>query len=267
MSDLKIIKDVAVRAAEEAGEILLQHFKNLNMDEIHGKQVDGHASPVTDWDLEANDIIKKHINENFPNHDILSEEAPFEDNPGKWVWVVDPLDGTWNYINDRPFWGVSIGVFEGPDSRVAVINVPVQNDIFVAVHGQGAFRNKQALRVSAVADLSEAVIAIGYGHEREAAKFNKHALKSLKPISQETRTHGAAALEMIRVAQGEQVATIMAGIKVWDVAAGVLIVREAGGRATDLEGNDWNLRSNSVFASNGKLHDQILEVINEDINN
>lgn len=264
MSDINKVRDVAVRAAEAAGDILLQHFKNLSMAEIHGKEVDGHASPVTDWDLRANSIIKQYINESFPDHDILSEEAPFEDNPGQWVWVVDPLDGTWNYINGQPFWGVSIGVFEGQEPRVAVINVPVEDDIFIAVHGQGAFRNQQRLQVDGVADLSKAIIAVGYGHEREAKEFNKHAFSSLEPVSQETHTHGAAALEMIRVAHGEQSGAIMAGIKVWDVAGGVLIVREAGGRATDLAGRNWDLKSRDVFASNGRLHDQVLEIIKHD---
>lgn len=261
MNNLNQIKEAAVKGAQEAGEILLQHFKHVKLSEIHGKEVDGKVSPVTDWDIKANEIINRYIKEYFPDHDILSEEAPFEDNPSNWVWVIDPLDGTWNYINNKAFWGVSIAVFEGMEPRVGVVSVPTEGDLYTAVHNQGAFRNGQRLSVSPDTKLAGSVVTVGKGHENEAKAFSRNAFESLKPLTCEAHTRGASAVELIRVASGDQTGTVMAGIKVWDVAGGIILVREAGGRVTDFTGSDWNLKSKDVLASNGHVHEAVLKAI------
>jgi myo-inositol-1(or 4)-monophosphatase len=247
--------DVAVEACKSAGKILLGSFQKKK--QIHHKEA---RELVTDVDIEAEDIIIKTIREKFPTHKFESEELGKEKYTAQdYVWIVDPLDGTHNYTYGIPFFNTSIALARGGEIIVGAIYAPLQDHMFYAEKGKGAFIDGEPIRVSDRSKLSEALIMYdNQFHKREDMFINFQKIYA-KIFT--VRISGSAATDACLVASGVADARIWHKTKTVDVAAGVLIVEEAGGKATDFKGNPLQLGGTEVIVSNGKILPELVAAL------
>ncbi|MEX0616403.1 MAG: inositol monophosphatase [Candidatus Woykebacteria bacterium] len=251
--------EVAIKAAKIAGETLEYHFETL----LERKQKED-KSLVTKADLEADDIIIKEIKENFPTHAILSEEKGLIDGDEKYLWVIDPLDGTTNFARGIPVFSTSIAFLEEGEAKISVVYNPVTNSLFTAEKDNSAYWNGEKLQVSEISDLSKSLVSIGRARdvenkEKMSGIFNKLYFK----ISSQ-RILGSAALELAWVASGRLEGFISVGLQNWDVAGGLLLVSEAGGKITNFNGDSLGKDDKHFVASNGRIHNELLETLKSD---
>lgn len=233
------------------------------------------ADLLTEVDSECEELIRNEVLRAFPSHGFLGEEtagSPAEIDavlaqPG-WLWIVDPIDGTTNFVAGQPLSAVSIGVAENGVLRAAVIFDPYRQELFSALQGQGAFltssSSTQPIHVSGTAAISEAVIASGAPPNPLSAQPCFRAMALLAPPRARTlRILGSAAINFAWLAAGRLDAWFEPFLSPWDSAAGVLLVREAGGIVTDCEGNDYQLTTRPICASNGLIHAELLQVLRD----
>lgn len=246
-------KDVAVKAAKQAGRLLSSRFGNINR--IKSK---GDRDMVTDIDLAAESIVKKHIIKNFPGDNIISEEKPVV-RQSEWSWIIDPMDGTHNYIHNINIFGVSIAIAYKQDVLMGVIYMPQENALYFAQRGKGAYRNGKRISVSK-RKLRQSTLIFD-----SSIRYGKDAmLKDLGNLVDEVfniRMLGSTVRGLTYIAEGKVEAEIEYNDKLWDFAAGLLLIQEAGGRVTDLSGNSWDMNTKGYVASNGQIHQQILQLI------
>lgn len=249
--------DVAKKAALAAGKILMEHYGKVGAD----KKKDG--SLVTKADTESEDKIKSILFEAFPDYSFLGEETGRDDRRSEYTWMVDPLDGTTNYAMKKPFFNVSIGLVKGNEPVVGVIHSPVDGETFTAVKGGGTFLNDKKARVSGGSSLESSSMVfcsgIGTGNSEIMSRINS----SLGPAKNPFGSKGAAALELAYVSCGRLDSFVAVGAKPWDVAAGILLVSEAGGTVTDFTGNRYEMNSSGLIASNPGIHRNIAELISK----
>jgi len=272
--------NIALRAARRAGQVILR-----NMDRIDSLTVQEKARNdlVSEIDLEAEDIIVETIHKAYPEHDVLGEErgareaaAPDRETPGRTAplgdatrprltWVIDPLDGTTNFVHGIPHFSTSIAVTEGPAVLHGVVVDHVRNEEFVASRGAGARLNGRRIRVARRDRLDDSVIAGGLPFASVAQHLDAYAdiLKVFMGHCRTLRRQGSAALDLAYVAAGRVDAFFELGLKPWDLAAGTVIVREAGGFVGDAAGGDRFLDSGNVVAANPRLFRAILRVVRE----
>lgn len=255
---MKEIKKVAVNAIKKAGKKILKEYKNFNRSDVKLK---AHHEILTRADLMSEEIIIKEIKSNFPAHDILSEEMGQVGSNSEYLWVIDPIDGTTNFSMHNPLWSISLAVAKEDDIILGLIFAPVLNELYIAELNKGAKLNGKTIKVS---NIKEGKVLNTFCHGREKiyvkkaiAYFSKQKLNEL-----DCRQLGSAAIELAYVACGRVESFAAPGINAWDVAAGALLVREAGGRVTDFTNKKWYLDSIDMLASNGKVHKEILSVIN-----
>ena len=256
--DFEAPLDVAQAAARQAGRILMDKFRHLK--EVVKK---GAVDLVTEADLASEAVIVAAIREAFPDHNILAEEGHYEQmNPSAPRWVIDPLDGTTNYVHGLPIFAVSIGYQVDGKTMVGLILNPARDEEYVAVRGLGATLNGNPIRVSKVVVLQEALLVTGFPYTHDEVydrSFDLH--RELYGRSQGVRRLGAAALDLCYVADGRFDAFYEANLKSWDVCAGDLICREAGGRTTDWLGGAMPFSGRRVLASNGRVHKELLGIL------
>lgn len=247
---------VATRAALEAGRRLKDRrgtaFRISKKDRIN---------LVTEVDLEAERIVVERIRFHFPDHQILAEEGGLTGADASFRWIVDPLDGTTNYAHGYRFFCVSIGLEIDRELQLGVVYDPVTEELFTAEKGQGARLNGQPIGVSPQDVLVDSLVATGFSYDREQMQRNLDLFGRVMLKVQAIRRDGAAALDLCYVACGRFDAFWELHLSPWDVAAGKLMVEEAGGRVTDLRGKSWQMRGGEVLASNGTLHPVLLELI------
>lgn len=257
---MKKFKQVAFKAARLAGASLIKNYKSLKDSDIRKK---GRHDLVTKADFEANKIIIKTIKKDFPDHDFLSEETGFEDNPDIYKWVIDPLDGTTNYTIKNPLFCTAISLVCGKEILLSVIYAPCLKEFYYAERGGGAYLNGKRIRVSKKRDLNNALISIGRSHHRLShLKFYK-VQKRLQRNVLNMRLLGSGSLDLAYTAVGRVEACLLVppDIFQWDSLAGVLLVREAGGKVTNFNGQAWNFKQRGVIASNGKIHKELLKAV------
>lgn len=253
---------VAVRAARAGADIVQTGFFHPLDTEMKGA-----VDPVTQVDEDAEQAIRHVIATHFPEDEILGEEGGGADWRGKGrVWIVDPLDGTVNYLHRIPQVAVSVALWSEGMPLVGVIIDAARNDEFIAVKGEGATVNGDEIRVSNTATLGEAVVVTGFPYDRR-----DHAADYLRVVEEVmtkttgTRRMGAAALDLAWVACGRFDAYwehgASHGVKPWDVAAGLLLVTEAGGHYTNEDGEPNQLDARAHVASNGKIHEELREIV------
>jgi len=252
-----------VRFAEEtargAGQILRRHYGRAH--EIHYK---GDINLVTRVDQESEAFIMERIRAAFPGHGILSEESPEVVSPSEYRWVVDPLDGTTNYAHNYPCFCVSIALERAGSLLAGVVFDPLRDEMYTAVAGGGAFRNGERIRVSGIDDLGRALLATGFSYNvRSGADDNFDYFRAFVFAAQAIRRDGAAALDLCYLACGRFDGFWELALHPWDTAAGTLMVLEAGGAATRLDGGAYNFTHPHIVASNGLIHAQMLAVIRE----
>ncbi len=220
---------------------------------------------VSEADVHAEKMIFDHLMQRFPDYGWLGEET--QERPsreGGLRWIVDPLDGTTNFLKGLPHWAVSIALFQADDPMAAVIYDPVKGEMFCAEKGEGAYLNGRAITVSKAVPFSAAVVASGVPAGGRTT-YLSHCLDDLEQLMPQTaglRRWGAAALDLAYVAAGRFDAYWERNLGPWDIAAGMLIVQEAGGRFTPLWANRAVLSSGSFLASNGALHDAVEAALN-----
>ena len=248
------VMEVALAAARRAGAILCEGIARPLAIDYKGAAAN---DPVTDVDRRSEAAIAETIRAHFPNHRLLSEEGTTGGDDPDWRWIVDPLDGTVNYSHRLPFSCVSIAVEHKGEVIVGVVYNPLAEELFAAERGGGATLNGEPIHVSATEELRRALLSAAHGPwEAGGRRFNRPA--SLPSNTQGLRELGSAALELCYVAAGRLDGMGGATLNAWDVAAGALIVREAGGQVTDSNGDPVKADGRSFVVSNGRLHGAIL---------
>lgn len=251
-------KKTAIKAAKKAGAYLIKNFYHNHRDRATLKFKHEIA---TKTDLGAEKIILNIIKKEFPTHRILSEEAGKNYKKSDFLWVVDPLDGTTNYSMQNPIFNVSIGLFHQKEIVLGVVYAPLLHELYVAEKNKGTTLNGKKLHVSKTGNFHKSLLTFCHGHREKNIKRAIKAYNFFKLKGFDTRQLGSAALEMAFVAAGRTESIMIPGAHPWDVAAGTLLVREAGGKVTDFKGREWNLKSHDMLASNGKIHNQLLKFL------
>ncbi len=254
------IADFARIISKEAGAIILRGFRS-------GETVISYKSRtdlVTDADRASEKHLVERISARFPDHAIIAEEGSRKDASGDYIWYVDPLDGTNNYAHGLPFFCVSLGVFSLNLKRVVagVVFNPFLDEMFIAMRGQGAFLNDRPIRVSSLDDIGVSLVATGFPYDKAVSENNN--LKEFNRIIlriQGIRRSGSAAMDLSYVACGRLDGYWEGKLKSWDMAAGSLIVEEAGGTITTYNGGLFHPEYPEIVASNGKIHGQLIELL------
>lgn len=252
---------VAVRAARAGADIVQAGFFQPLDTELKGA-----VDPVTQADRDSETAIRAVIASHFPADGIVGEEEGGDDWRGGRVWIIDPLDGTVNYVHRIPQVAVSVALWDSGRPLVGVIVDVARNDEFVAVAGEGATMNGEELTVSETARLDDSLIVTGFPYDRrDHAEAYLAVVGQVMKVTRGTRRLGAAALDLAWVAAGRFDGYWehggRHGIKPWDVAAGMLLVTEAGGTFTNETGAELQLEARAFVASNGKIHDELRSIV------
>jgi myo-inositol-1(or 4)-monophosphatase len=251
--------DFAIQTARDAGRILAERFGRKI--EISNKS---EIDLVTESDLASERLIIDRIKTYYPRHSILAEESGVtnpHDHEGDWRWIIDPLDGTTNYAHGYPCFCVSIALEQKGRMEVGVVYDPIRDEMFAAERGQGASLNGRRINVSRTMALSGALLCTGFPYDvRQRNEFARH-FASFIMHAQGVRRDGAAALDLAYVAAGRFDGFWEEGLKPWDVAAGALIIEEAGGRVSNYQGEPLDIHSPPVVASNGLIHQEMQQLL------
>ena len=252
---LKMVEDIA----RQAGAVLMSGYGN-----VRHVQQKGAIDLVTEFDRRSEDLILSFIHREFPDHAILAEESGRNETVSEYQWVIDPLDGTTNFAHAIPIFCVSIGLLRNNIPVLGVVYDPFRDEMFSAESGCGAALNGKPIHVSSRADLGQAVLSTGFPYDvRTNPRNNLAQFVQFQLRTQAVRHLGSAALDCTWTAMGRLDGYWEFGVKAWDVGAGTLIVREAGGRVTSLDGDEDFLSTDSILVSNGLLHAQMLRVLVE----
>ncbi len=251
--------NTAVKAARKAGAIINRASFDLDKLTVRSKRQNDFVSEV---DHAAEEAILSTLREAYPDHGVLAEESGAHNAKADYVWVVDPLDGTTNFLHGVPQYCVSIGLLHKGTQQQAVIFDPNRSELFTATRGVGAYLNDRRIRVSRTDKLQDAVIGTGFPF-KEVSHLDDYLrmFRSMTLSCSGVRRAGAAALDLAWVAAGRYDGFWEIGLSPWDMAAGALLVREAGGLVGDFEGEDTYLDSGRIVASNGKLLGAMLKVL------
>ena len=254
---MKPFLEVAVEAAREAGSILLAEF-----DRPQKIGYKGEVDLVTDADRRSEQAIVTRLRSHFPKHAIVAEEGGgYENTPAlRYCWYVDPLDGTTNFAHGYPCFSVSIGLAEGDDVLVGVVYNPIHGELFTAIQGEGALLNHKKIQVSSVERLATSLLATGFPSVKRVQNPNIHYYWDFTLRSHGVRRDGSAALDLAALACGRFDGFWEFGLKPWDTAAGLLLVREAGGMVTDFAGRPYKLGGPELLASNKRIHAEMQQV-------
>lgn len=247
-------KKIVVKAVKEAGRVLEKNFGRTIR--VYLKK---DRSLVSKIDVGIERTIVKLIKKNFPLHNILSEEGGGRLGKG-YNWIIDPLDGTTNYISRVPFFSTSISLFFNKTPVLAVVFNPLNKELYFAQRGKGSYLNGERIRIGRERILSESTITFGKGRPKEnLIKLHKILRKTIGQY-RTFRVLGCTSLELCYVASGRLNGHINIGSRFWDYAAGALIVKEAGGQVTDFKGNEWRIESKNIVASNKKTNKLLLNL-------
>jgi len=247
------------RIARQAGTVLKEGYGN-----VRHIQQKGAIDLVTEFDKRSEEIIISSIQKEFPDHAILAEESGRNEITSEYQWVIDPLDGTTNFAHGIPIFSVTIGLLRNNSPILGVTYDPLRNEMFLAESGHGATLNDQPIHVSSQTSLDQAIISTGFPYDLRTNPRNNFAqFIQFQLRTQAVRHLASAALDCAWTAMGRLDGYWEFGVKPWDIGAGVLIVREAGGRVTSTDGDENFLSNETILVSNGFLHDQMFRVLRE----
>ena len=247
---------VAIEVARKAGETLLER---LHTDIRISKK--GRIDLVTEMDLESEKIIVERIRRSFPDHSILAEEEGNLAGNAPYKWIIDPLDGTTNYAHGYRFFSVSIALEMEDQVVLGVVYDPVTNEVFTAERDRGAKLNGNAIHVSEEEILIDSLLSTGFPYHEHLITANLEYFGRFLKMARAVRRDGSAALDLCYVACGRFEALWELGLQPWDVAAGKLIVEEAGGRVTRFDDSPCTIYEQEILATNGRIHDQMVPVL------
>jgi myo-inositol-1(or 4)-monophosphatase len=245
---------VAVDAARAAGHLLRRELGGVRRIEHKGV-----INIVTEMDHQSEALVVDRLRTAFPDHAILAEESGATAGRSEYRWHIDPLDGTSNYAHGIPIFAVSIGLERAGSMELGVCYDPNHDECFVAERGRGACLNGEPIRVSSCENLDQSLLVTGFPYDiRTTTETNLREYAELSLRSLAVRRLGSAVLDLCYVACGRFEAFWELTLGPWDMAAGGLMVQEAGGRVTDVQGGPWRLEGPGVLASNGSVHDAVL---------
>ena len=256
MKNIDLIRQEARAIIKQAGEIILQEKRSLMKIVTKSNEFD----LVTQLDLKIEKFLKEELSKLLPNSKFIAEETDSKLKEYPLLWVIDPLDGTTNYVHNLPFFAVSVALMIDNRLELGFVYNPVMDEFFEAERGKGALLNGEKISVSTTDELSKALLATGFGYNYETAeennlKFFDHFLMKGHGI----RRLGSAAIDLCYVACGIYGGYWEWYLSPWDVAAGILIVEEAGGKVSKIDDLPYNFGDLNILASNGKIHDRMVE--------
>lgn len=247
--------ETALEAARAGGRILLTEFD-------HPAKISykGEVDIVTEADRRSEEAVVGLLRTHFPTHSIVAEEGGGQESDSPFRWFVDPLDGTTNFAHGYPCFAVSIGLEEAGELLVGVIYQPVTGELFTAVKGEGAYLNQKPIHVSSIDRLGTSLLVTGFPSAKRSSSPNIHYYYDFTMRSHGVRRDGSAAMDLAAVACGRFEAFWEFGLHPWDTAAGVLLVREAGGTVTTLSGQPYRPGDRETLASNGRIHEEMRQI-------
>jgi myo-inositol-1(or 4)-monophosphatase len=249
---------IAVKAARRAGNLIHRAADNLDHLTVTRKS---HSDYVSEVDRAAEEAIITTLLDAYPDHAILAEESGVRGN-SEYIWIVDPLDGTTNFLHGFPQYSVSIALQHKGILTQAVVYDPTKNELFTATRGRGAYLNDRRLRVSNRRELEDSLIGTGFPYTRfEHLDAYMNIFRDMMQKTAGLRRPGSAALDLAYTAAGRYDGFFETGIKPWDIAAGCLLITEAGGLVGDLQGNDSYLKTGHICAGNPRIFAQLLQVM------
>jgi myo-inositol-1(or 4)-monophosphatase len=251
------VLDFLIPQVREVGTFLLQRLGNAQSIQFKGR-----ANLVTEMDRRSEDHLIRAIRAQHPDHAILSEEAgALPGEPGQPEWILDPLDGTTNYVHGLPYFCVALALREGSQLQAGLVYHPSADELYSAERGHGAFMNGRPLRVSTTPVLDDALLTTGFPSDlSRASDTNIERFLALMPRTRAIRRLGSASLDLCNVAAGRLDGFWQATLPVWDVAPGAIIVEEAGGRVTDFAGRAGAYEGN-IVASNNQIHAALVKAL------
>ena len=261
MSQLQVFLDIASEAALEAGTVLVDKFRNLKNIQEKGRSGD----LVTEADKAAEAVVLKVLNRHVPDHQILAEESgTLGGNESKYLWAIDPLDGTTNYAHGYPISSVSIGLMIDGIPQVGVVYNPFRDELFRAAKGLGATCNRRPIQVSQTDQLKNTILVTGFAYDRRETTDNNYAeFCYLTHLTQGVRRSGSASIDLTDVACGRLDGYWERGLSPWDITAGIVIVEEAGGTVTAYDNSPVDIKSGRLLVTNGKIHDSLSKALLE----
>jgi myo-inositol-1(or 4)-monophosphatase len=245
--------DTATEIAREAGALLLHYFERRI-----GFELKGEYDLVTDADRASERLVVERLRTHFPSHSIVAEEGGGHESSSEYRWYVDPLDGTTNFAHGFPFFNVTLGLERAGEMVCGCIFDPVRGEMFSSERGAGAWLNNRRIRVSQAARVEDCLVATGFPSRKRHQNVNVHFYYQMAMFSHGVRRAGSAALDLAYVASGRLDAFWEFKLNPWDIAAGVLLVREAGGAVSDMHGGPLALAGPHVLADNGAVHSEVL---------
>lgn len=257
--DLEELREFAEKVAVNAGEMLKDRFPMR-----HAVEFKGEIDLVTEADRLSETMIFEAIRNTYPHHDLLTEESTGLERGSVYRWIIDPLDGTTNYAHGFPVFCVSMALEFKGEIVLGVVYNPMLKELFVAEKGKGAFLNGVPVKVSTIDSLSQSLLATGFPYDiRYSEENNLNYFVVMARKAQAIRRAGSAALDLAYVAAGRFDGFWELKLKPWDMAAGYLLVREAGGVVTDMQGAPFQLGSESILVTNGLIHEEMIKALNE----
>ncbi len=249
--------DIAVSAAQESGQHQIDKLGRLESIEFKGE-----INLVTEVDRACENIIQKIIQGAFPDHDFLAEEGGGTRRDSEYKWIVDPLDGTTNYAHGYPLFCTSIALEHKGDIVLGVVYEPNRGEMFVAERGAGSFLNQKKIHVSKIPDLEHSMLATGFAYNiRKTEQNNLDHFKNVLMKTQAVRRDGVAAVDLCYVACGRFDGFWELNLFPWDVAAGKIILKEAGGQVTLFSGKKFSVYDKEITATNGLIHQELVDVL------
>ncbi len=251
----------AVAAARLSGDIILRNLGQLSTADIQTKQAFDFVTRVDKW---SEAVILQTIREKFPHHLFLSEETLKQEGNGGYRWIIDPLDGTTNYIHSYPMFSVSIALEYQNEIILGVVFDPLRDELFHAVKGSGSFLNNRRIAVSDITLAEKSLIATGFPFRKKEMIYRYlDAFRKIFEQVSDIRRAGSAAIDLAYIAAGRVEGFFELNLSPWDIAAGSLLIREAGGTITDFQGSDQYLLTGDIVAGNNKMHSEILNIIKQ----
>lgn len=248
----------AERIAREAGALLLHYYRQRI-----GFELKGDFDLVTEADRASEALVVTRLKEHFPEHGIVAEEGGGHESSSQYRWYVDPLDGTTNFAHGYPMFNVTLALEQGDEMIAGVVYDPLHDELFRAARGSGAQLNGEAIHVSKAPRLADSLVSTGFPSQKRSQNINIHFYHQMAMTTHGVRRGGSAAIDLAYVACGRLDCFWEFGLKPWDLAAGKLLVEEAGGRATDMRGGPHNVRSPQLLASNGSIHGEAIALFGE----
>lgn len=253
--------NIAIEAALSAGKAALQHFDRLDRLTLTEKSKQDFVSEA---DLHAEKIIIQTIKTAYPDHSILAEESGQDDTKSDYRWIIDPIDGTFNFIHGIPHFCVAIGIEIKGKIEHGVIFDPIRQELFTATRGRGAYLNNKRIRVSSTQQLSNSVIATNIPHAKDSSSYQDYlnVFGACLSACSRIRHAGSAALDLAYLAAGRFDGYWAHGLRYWDIAAASLLVSEAGGLLSDFSGSEKYLESGNIVAATPKIFKGLLQTLN-----